>query len=335
MRVRRWTFGRHRDGHLASTTTRRPPHGPAVDGSGAGDALRDRLTRHLCLVVERRGSRVAVRVWWWTLAVKATDTWPTRRPGHRTHERWGRRPRTGSAPARPSGRLTRHLCLVVRTARISLRHAGSAVDIWPSPRRTLGQPDARPAWRPHPLRRTCQGAQSEVGTGSVPRGMGKRFPRWNPSTEVEMPDRILVVANETCPGAELRRAVLQLAGGKPSEVMVIAPAVNGWLQTWATDVDDAIDAARLRVQEAVKALRDEGLQASGDVGDGNPLVAIEDARPGLRRRGDRGLDAPAGPLALALARPRGQGAEAVRAARHARRRRPRARHRQGAGRPRA
>jgi hypothetical protein len=92
-----------------------------------------------------------------------------------------------------------------------------------------------------------------------------------------MPDRILVVANETCPGAELHRAVVQLAGGKPSEVVVIAPAVNGWLQTWATDVDSAIDAARLRVQEAVKALRDEGLQASGDVGDGNPLVAIEDA----------------------------------------------------------
>jgi hypothetical protein len=92
-----------------------------------------------------------------------------------------------------------------------------------------------------------------------------------------MPDRILVVANETCPGAELHRAILQLAGGKPSEVLVIAPAVNGWLQTWATDVDSAIEAAHQRVDEAVKALRDEGLQATGDVGDGNPVVAIEDA----------------------------------------------------------
>jgi hypothetical protein len=92
-----------------------------------------------------------------------------------------------------------------------------------------------------------------------------------------MPDRILVVANETCPGAELHRAILQLAGGKPSEVRVIAPAVNGLLQTWATDVDGAIEAARQRVDDAVKALRDEGLQAAGDVGDGNPVVAIEDA----------------------------------------------------------
>ena len=64
-----------------------------------------------------------------------------------------------------------------------------------------------------------------------------------------MPDRILVVANETCPGAELHRAILQLAGGKPSEVLVIAPAVNGWLQTWATDVDSAIEAAHQRSEE--------------------------------------------------------------------------------------
>ena len=147
-----------------------------------------------------------------------------------------------------------------------------------------------------------------------------------------MPDRILVVANETCPGAELHRAVVQLAGGKPSEVMVIAPAVNGWLQTWATDVDGAIEQAHQRVDAAVKALRDEGLQATGDVGDGNPLVAIEDALRIFDAEAIVVSTHPPGPLALAVARPRRQGAEALRAARHARRRRPRARHRRGAAR---
>jgi hypothetical protein len=92
-----------------------------------------------------------------------------------------------------------------------------------------------------------------------------------------MPARILVVANETCPGTDLHRAVARLAGGAPSEVLLIAPALNGWVSTWANDVDGARQAAQDRVDDMVRALREDGLEATGEVGDGNPLVAIEDA----------------------------------------------------------
>jgi hypothetical protein len=92
-----------------------------------------------------------------------------------------------------------------------------------------------------------------------------------------MPARILVVANETCPGTDLHRAVVRLAGGEPSEVLIVAPALNGWVSTWANDVDGAHHAAQERLDEIVRALREDGLEASGEVGGGNPLVAIEDA----------------------------------------------------------
>jgi GABA permease len=91
-----------------------------------------------------------------------------------------------------------------------------------------------------------------------------------------MPARILVVANETCPGTDLHRAVVRLAGGEPSEVRIVAPALNGWVSTWANDIDGARQAAQERVEERGQALRADGLEAEGEVGDGNPLVAIED-----------------------------------------------------------
>jgi len=92
-----------------------------------------------------------------------------------------------------------------------------------------------------------------------------------------MPARILVVANETCPGTDLHRAVVRLAGGEPSEVLIVAPALNGWVSTWANDIDGARQAAQDRLDDMVRALREDGLEANGEVGDGNPLVAIEDA----------------------------------------------------------
>jgi hypothetical protein len=92
-----------------------------------------------------------------------------------------------------------------------------------------------------------------------------------------MPGRILVVANETAPGTDLHRAVSRLAGGEPAEVLVVAPALNGWVSTWANDIIGARAAAQERLDIVVAALEDDGLEAKGEVGDGNPLVAIEDA----------------------------------------------------------
>ena len=92
-----------------------------------------------------------------------------------------------------------------------------------------------------------------------------------------MPARILVIANETCPAATLREAVLGLAGDRPARVLVVAPALNGWLATWASDVATAEARAEERVRTAVAALRRAGLDAEAAVGDSDPIVAIEDA----------------------------------------------------------
>ena len=92
-----------------------------------------------------------------------------------------------------------------------------------------------------------------------------------------MPSRILVIANETCPANALREAVLRLAEGDTAQVLVVAPALNGWLATWASDVAAAEARAEERLRVAVAALRWAGVDAEAAVGDANPIVAIEDA----------------------------------------------------------
>jgi hypothetical protein len=93
-----------------------------------------------------------------------------------------------------------------------------------------------------------------------------------------MPDRrILVVANRTCPCPALADAVAARAGAPAADVLVVAPALNGRLRHWVSDVDGAIAAAHERLDRAVANLRDRGVAARALVGDSDPLVAIEDA----------------------------------------------------------
>ncbi|HZT91988.1 MAG TPA: hypothetical protein VFA05_08120 [Gaiellaceae bacterium] len=89
--------------------------------------------------------------------------------------------------------------------------------------------------------------------------------------------RILVVANETVGGPELRSEIEQRAGNEHAKVLVVAPALNSPLRHWASDEDDARAAAQARVERSVESLRAVGIDASGEVGDGDPLQAIEDA----------------------------------------------------------
>src|SRR3954447_24349015 len=93
--------------------------------------------------------------------------------------------------------------------------------------------------------------------------------------------RILVVANETCPCPVLTDLVAGRAEGPHDEVLVVAPALNSRLRHWTSDVDGAVAAARDRVGVAVDALRDRGVAARGEVGDADPMIAIEDALVGF------------------------------------------------------
>jgi GABA permease len=91
------------------------------------------------------------------------------------------------------------------------------------------------------------------------------------------PRRILVVANETVAGQRLIEEVERCAAGKAAEVLVVAPALCGRLRFLVSDVDGGLAQAEERVQASVRALRARGIEARGEVGDPDPLLAMEDA----------------------------------------------------------
>jgi hypothetical protein len=94
--------------------------------------------------------------------------------------------------------------------------------------------------------------------------------------------RILVIANETIGGAELRRCLRERTEGVSAEVFVVAPALNTPLRTWTSDEDPARGAAQARLETSLAQLREGGIDVHGEIGDGDPLQAIED---GLRTFG--------------------------------------------------
>ncbi len=89
--------------------------------------------------------------------------------------------------------------------------------------------------------------------------------------------RLLVVANETVGGAELLDRLKRDAGGANTEVLVVVPALNSPLKHWVSDEDGARSAARERLEASLEAMRAAGISARGEIGDGDPLQAIEDA----------------------------------------------------------
>jgi hypothetical protein len=88
---------------------------------------------------------------------------------------------------------------------------------------------------------------------------------------------LLVIANRTCPCPTLLDEVAQRAGDQRIDVLVVAPALNTRLRHWLSDVDDAVARAHDRLALALAELRARGVNARGEVGDANPLVAIDDA----------------------------------------------------------
>ena len=89
--------------------------------------------------------------------------------------------------------------------------------------------------------------------------------------------RVLVVANETVGGQELMQTIGDLALAGRSEFYVVCPALNSRLKTWTSDEDGARAAAEKRLDTTIGRLATVGIEASGTVGDLDPLVAIEDA----------------------------------------------------------
>ena len=91
-----------------------------------------------------------------------------------------------------------------------------------------------------------------------------------------MARRILALVSEPVSGEALKKAV----GGEraeAAEVLVVAPALNSRWRFLTSDSDEAIARAEEVQEETVERMEEEGIDAAGDTGESDPLLAIQDA----------------------------------------------------------
>jgi hypothetical protein len=91
-----------------------------------------------------------------------------------------------------------------------------------------------------------------------------------------MAKKILAVVAEPVSGQALKQTVGR-EDAETAEVLVVAPALNTRRHFLMSDVDGAIDRAEEVQQETVERMDEEGVDAAGDTGESDPLLAIQDA----------------------------------------------------------
>lgn len=91
-----------------------------------------------------------------------------------------------------------------------------------------------------------------------------------------MPKRILALVSEPVSGEALKRAVGREAA-EAAEVLVVAPALNTRTRFLFSDPDPAIERAEAVEEETVERMNEEGVDAAGDTGESEPLLALHDA----------------------------------------------------------
>ena len=89
--------------------------------------------------------------------------------------------------------------------------------------------------------------------------------------------RVLVVANQTIGTEELMSAISTRALSGRTRFLVLCPALTSRVKAWASDEDPARATAQERLDEMLARLAAVGIDARGEVGDSDPLVAIDDA----------------------------------------------------------
>jgi GABA permease len=109
------------------------------------------------------------------------------------------------------------------------------------------------------------------------RGEREQPVRQAPPPHAEGERRILVVANETITGRELLECIEKKSAGVQEQVLLVCPALNSPLRHWVSDEDDARAAAQTRLDTSLASLREAGVEVRGEIGDGDPIQAIEDA----------------------------------------------------------
>jgi hypothetical protein len=91
-----------------------------------------------------------------------------------------------------------------------------------------------------------------------------------------MAKRILALVSEPISADALRAAVGEQEANN-AEVLVVAPALNSRMRFFLADPDPAIERADAVQEETVERLDEEGIDAAGDTGEEDPMLALQDA----------------------------------------------------------
>jgi hypothetical protein len=91
-----------------------------------------------------------------------------------------------------------------------------------------------------------------------------------------MSKKILAIVSEPVSADVLKNAVGE-EDAQNAEVMVVAPALNTKRRFFLADPDEAIERADAVQEETVERLDEGGVDAAGDTGESDPLLAIQDA----------------------------------------------------------
>ena len=91
-----------------------------------------------------------------------------------------------------------------------------------------------------------------------------------------MARKVLAVVSEAVSGQALKKTIGE-GTAEDAEVLVVAPALNSRFKFWTSDADEAIARAEQVQEETVERMEEEGIDAAGDTGEADPLLAIHDA----------------------------------------------------------
>ena len=91
-----------------------------------------------------------------------------------------------------------------------------------------------------------------------------------------MAKKVLAVVSEPL-SPEVLRSALGEPEASSAEVLVVAPALTSKRRMILSDPDPAIERAEHMEEETVERLGEEGIDAAGDTGESDPLLAIQDA----------------------------------------------------------
>jgi hypothetical protein len=89
----------------------------------------------------------------------------------------------------------------------------------------------------------------------------------------------LIVGNETLAGESLTQAINERLAEGPIRARVVVPLTRiGGRLTW--DEQESKVVAQTRLDEMLGRLKALGIEADGEVGDGDPILAVKDAMRG-------------------------------------------------------